>query len=45
MNGHFEEINKSKYLTLPPTNESEEKMKLDPKIKYEELQSIIVANN
>ena len=37
MNGHFEEINKSKYLTLPPTNECAEKMKLDPKTKFEEL--------
>ena len=32
MNGYFEEINKSKYLTLVPTNESKEKIK-----KYEEL--------
>ena len=32
MNGYFEEINKSKYLTLAPTNESKEKVK-----KYEEL--------
>ena len=30
--GYFEEINKSKYLTLVPTNESKEKIK-----KYEEL--------
>ena len=37
MNGHVEEINKSNYLTLPPTNKSEEKMKLDTKIKNEEL--------
>ena len=44
MNGHVEEINKSKYLTLPPTNESEEKMKLDTKIKNEELQWITVIN-
>ena len=34
MNGYFEEINKSKYLTLVPTNESKEK-------KYEELWSKI----
>ena len=34
MNGYFEEINKSKYLTLIPTNESKEK-------KYEELWSKI----
>ena len=35
MNGYFEEINKSKYLTLAPINESKQKMK---KIKqYEEL--------
>ena len=32
MNGYFEEINKSKYLTLVSTNESKEKIK-----KYEEL--------
>ena len=32
VNGYFEEINKSKYLTLVPTNESKEKNK-----KYEEL--------
>ena len=32
INGYFEEINKSKYLTLAPTNESKEKVK-----KYEEL--------
>ena len=31
-NGYFEEINKSKYLTLVPTNESKEKIK-----KCEEL--------
>ena len=31
-NGYFEEINKSKYLTLVLTNESKEKIK-----KYEEL--------
>ena len=29
INGCFEEINKSKYLTLVPTNESKEKMKKD----------------
>ena len=34
MNGYFEEINKSKYLTLVPTNKSKEKIK-----KYEELWS------
>ena len=33
VNGYFEEINGSKYLTLVPTNESKEK------IKYEELRS------
>ena len=27
LNGYFEEINKSKYLTLVPTNESKEKIK------------------
>ena len=27
MNGYFEEINKGKYLTLAPTNESKEKSK------------------
>ena len=27
VNGYFEEINKSKYLTLAPANESEEKKK------------------
>ena len=27
MNGFFEEINESKYLTLVPTNESKEKIK------------------
>ena len=32
MNGHFEEINGNKYLTLVPTNKSKEKNK-----KYEEL--------
>ena len=32
VNGCFEVINKSKYLTLVPTNESKEKI-----IKYEEL--------
>ena len=32
INGYLEEINGNKYLTLVPTNESEEKMK-----KYEEL--------
>ena len=36
VNGYFEEINKSKYLTLIPTNESKEKTK-----KYEELWSKI----
>ena len=36
VNGYFEEINKSKYLTLVPTNESKEKIK-----KYEELWSKI----
>ena len=32
LNGYFEEVNKSRYLTLVPTNESKEKVK-----KYEEL--------
>ena len=32
LDGYFEEINKNKYLTLVPTNESKEKIK-----KYEEL--------
>ena len=32
MNGYFEEINKSKFLTLVPTNKSKEIIK-----KYEEL--------
>ena len=32
MNGYFEEINKNKYLTLVPTNESKEKIK-----KHKEL--------
>ena len=36
VNGYFEEINKSKYLLLVPTNESQEKIK-----KYEELWSKI----
>ena len=36
INGYFEEINKSKYLTLVPTNESKEKVK-----KYGELWSKI----
>ena len=36
VNGHFEEINGSKYLTLVPTNESEQKIK-----KYEKLRSKI----
>ena len=35
VNGYFEKINGSKYLTLVPTNESKEK------IKYEELWSKI----
>ena len=32
VNGYFEEINRNKYLTLVPTNESKEKIK-----KYEKL--------
>ena len=36
VNGHFEEINKNKYLTLVPTNKSNGKIK-----KYEELWSKI----
>ena len=36
VNGHFEEINGNKYLTLVPTNESEQKIK-----KYEKLRSKI----
>ena len=36
MKGYFEEINKSKYLTLVPSNENKEKIK-----KYEELWSKI----
>ena len=32
INGYFEEINESKYLTLVPTNESKEKIR-----KYKEL--------
>ena len=36
VNGYFEETDKSKYLTLVPTNESKEKIK-----KYEELRSKI----
>ena len=36
MGGHFEEINKSKYLTLVPTNETKEKIQ-----KYGELWSKI----
>ena len=36
MNGYFEEINRDKYLTLVPNNESKEKIK-----KYEELGSKI----
>ena len=36
MNGYFEAINKCKYLTLVPTNESKEKIK-----KYEESWSKI----
>ena len=36
VNGYFEEITESKYLTLLPTNESKEKIK-----KYEELWSKI----
>ena len=36
VNEYFEEINKSKYLTIVPTNESKEKME-----KYEELWSKI----
>ena len=36
VNGNFEDINKNKYLTLVPSNESNEKIK-----KYEELRSKI----
>ena len=36
VNGHFEEINRKKYLMLVPANESKEKIK-----NYEELQSKI----
>ena len=36
VNGYFEEINKNKYLTLIPTNESKEKIKA-----YEERRSKI----
>ena len=36
VHGYFEEINRNKYLTLVPTNESKEKIK-----KYEELWSKI----
>ena len=36
VNGYFEQINKNKYLTLVPTNESKEKLK-----KYEALWSKI----
>ena len=36
INGYFEEIDKSKYLTLVPANESKEKIK-----KYQELRSKI----
>ena len=36
VNGYFEEINGNKYLTLVPTNESKEKIKI-----YEELWSKI----
>ena len=36
VNGYFEEINKSKYSTLVPTNESKEKIK-----RYEEMWSKI----
>ena len=36
VNGNFEDINKNKYLTLAPSNESKEKIK-----KYEELRSKI----
>ena len=36
MNGYFEDINKGKYLTLVPTNESKEKNK-----KHEKLWSKI----
>ena len=32
INGHLEEINENKYLTIVPTDESKEKIK-----KYEEL--------
>ena len=31
-NGYFEEINKSKYLTLVPTNEDKEKIKKDKEL-------------
>ena len=37
VNGYFEEINKSKYLTIAPANESEEKIKK----KHEKLSSKI----
>ena len=36
VSGYFEEINRNKYLTLVPTNETKEKIK-----KYEELWSKI----
>ena len=36
MDGYFEEVNKSKYLTLVPTNEKKEKIK-----KHEKLLSKI----
>ena len=36
VNGYFEELNESEYLTLVPTNKSKEKIK-----KYEEMQSKI----
>ena len=32
INGYFEKINESRYLTLVPTNESKEKIKQDKKL-------------
>ena len=47
MNGYFEEINRNKYLTLVPTNESKEKNKKyeKPWSKIKDLISSITKNS
>ena len=45
VNGYFEEINKSKYLTLFSTNESKEKKYEDLWSKMRDLISLIIKNS